>query len=96
MNHALPRRPLHPLAINLEAKHAPYRPAVLLEAIRAAPHCERATAERPFRVANQRARLNACYWAAPCPSGFATRGLLRTPLIARHGSVKPMWLGGRP
>lgn len=50
--------------------------------------------ERPFRVMNQRRRLFAAYWAMPCPSGYlVTRGLITSPLAARHGQSRPTWLG---
>jgi hypothetical protein len=93
--HRLPRPDLCPLWIRAMAGH-PRLP----HPADATPNTTlwwaalRMDRERPWRVANQRRRLSACYWAGWVPDWMRpTRGLLRAPMGLRHGFVPPKWLG---
>jgi hypothetical protein len=46
-------------------------------------------AEAPFRVMNQRRRLQAFYWSK---ADTGSRGLIRTPRARSYGAVRGTWL----
>lgn len=86
--HQLPRLPLCPVTLNIEAKHASFREARLLAAIRAAPLSARATRERIWRVINQRRRLVACHWAGWRPERTSQRwGTEGLKWLVRRGAL---------